>query len=52
MFMVNNNEDRSDWRELCKQAASETDFARLLELTDEILRLLDEQPQRPVQLAS
>jgi hypothetical protein len=50
--MVNFNEDRSDWRELCKQAATETDFGKLLELTDEILRLLDERHERPVQLAS
>jgi hypothetical protein len=46
------SEDRSDWRELCKQAATETNFGRLLELTEEILRLLDEQGERPVQLAS
>jgi hypothetical protein len=41
------SEDRSDWRKLCKQAASETDFTRLLELTAEIIRLLDEQRVKP-----
>ena len=46
------SEDRSDWRHLCQQAATETDFSKLLELTAEILRLLDEQHERPVQLAS
>ena len=46
------SEDRSDWRQLCKQAAQETDFTRLLELTAEIVRLLDEQHEQPVQLAS
>ncbi len=52
-FMANMaNQDRSDWRQLCKQAATETDISKLLELTDQILRLLDEQSQRPAQLAS
>ncbi len=40
------SEDRSDWRTLCKQAASETDGATLLELTAEIIRLLDEQREK------
>jgi hypothetical protein len=40
------SEDRSDWRLLCKQAANETDLTRLLELTAEIVRLLDEQRER------
>jgi len=40
------SEDRSDWRKLCKQAASETDFTRLMELTAEIVRLLDEQREK------
>ncbi len=39
-------EDRSDWRQLCKQAANETDFNKLLELTAEIVRLLDEQREK------
>lgn len=39
-------EDRSDWRQLCKQAAIETDFHKLLELTAEIVRLLDEQREK------
>jgi len=46
------SEDRSDWRQLCKQAAIETDFTRLLELTAEIVRLLDEQRDRSVQLVN
>jgi len=45
------SEDRCDWRELCKQAAVETDISKLLELTTEIIRLLDEQHERPVQIA-
>jgi hypothetical protein len=44
------SEDRSDWRQLCKQAAIETDFNRLLELTAEIVRLLDEQRERGMQV--
>ena len=44
------SEDRSDWRQLCKQAAQETDFTRLLELTAEIVRLLDEQRERSLQV--
>jgi len=43
------SEDRSDWRQLCKQAATETDFTKLLELTAEIVRLLDEQRERSMQ---
>jgi hypothetical protein len=43
------SEDRSDWRQLCKQAATETDFTKLLELTAEIVRLLDEQRDRSMQ---
>ncbi len=46
------SENRSDWRQLCEEAATETDFRKLLELTAEIVRLLDEQHERPVQLAS
>jgi hypothetical protein len=46
------SEDRSDWRQLCKQAANETDFARLLELTAEIVRLLDEQRDQSMQLVN
>jgi hypothetical protein len=40
------SEDRSDWRQLCKQAANETDFTRLMELTAEIVRLLDQQQEK------
>jgi hypothetical protein len=45
-------ENRSDWRQLCKQAANETDLTRLLELTAEIVRLLDEQREKPMQLVN
>lgn len=44
------SEDRPDWRLLCKQAATEKDFNRLLELTAEIVRLLDEQRERSMQV--
>lgn len=44
------SEDQSDWRLLCKQAATETDFNRLLELTAEIVKLLDQQRERFVQV--
>jgi hypothetical protein len=44
------SEDRSDWRQLCKQAAKERDFIRLMELTAEIVRLLDEQRERSRQV--
>jgi len=46
------SEDRSDWRQVCKQAANETDFTRLLELTEEIVKLLDEQRERSMQLVN
>jgi hypothetical protein len=45
------SEDRSDWRQLCEEAATETDLSKLLELTAEIVRQLDEQHERPVQIA-
>jgi len=44
------SEDESDWRQLCKQAATETDFNRLLELTAEIVKLLDQQRERSMQV--
>ena len=34
------------WQELCRQAATEQDPKRLMELTAEIIRLLDEKEQR------
>ena len=45
-------EDRSDWRQLCKEAANEADFARLLELTAEIVRLLDERHAQSMELVN
>ena len=38
--------DREKWMELCRQAAVEQDPKRLLELTAEIIRLLDEKEDR------
>jgi len=34
------------WQELCRQAATEQDPKRLMELTAEIIRLLEEKEQR------
>jgi len=39
-------ERKERWRELCEQAAVEQDPGRLLELTREINRLLEEKEQR------
>jgi hypothetical protein len=39
-------ERKERWRELCEQAAVEQDPTRLLELTREINRLLEEKEQR------
>ena len=36
---------KPDWRLLCEQAAKETDFDKLLELTAEITRLLDQREE-------
>ncbi len=36
----------SDWRSLCEQASKETDSQKLLELTAEIARLLDDKQQK------
>ena len=36
----------NEWRLLCKQASSEQDFEKLLELTNEILRLTDPRLKR------
>jgi hypothetical protein len=38
-------DSKPDWRLLCEQAAKETDFNRLLELTAEITRLLDQREE-------
>ena len=46
------SEDRSDWRQLCKQAANETDLTKLLELTADIVKLLDEQRDGPMQIVN
>jgi hypothetical protein len=39
-------EKRERWEQLCKQAADEQDPEKLMELVDEINRLLDEKEQR------
>jgi hypothetical protein len=36
----------TDWRELCEQASKETDSQKLLQLTAEIARLLDDKQQK------
>jgi hypothetical protein len=38
--------DREQWMELCRQASVEQDPKRLLDLTAEIIRLLDEKEDR------
>ena len=38
--------EKERWMELCEQAATETDSAKLLNLITEINRLLDEKSQR------
>jgi hypothetical protein len=42
--MIGLNEER--WRELCEQVAVEQDSKKLVELTTEIYRLLEEKSQR------
>jgi hypothetical protein len=37
-----------NWMELCALAAQEQDPKKLMELTNEILRLLDEKRERPM----
>jgi hypothetical protein len=39
-------EKRERWEQLCKQAADEQDPEKLMELVNEINRLLDEKEQR------
>jgi hypothetical protein len=38
--------DQERWKELCEQAAKEQDSNKLIELTREITRLLDEKQER------
>jgi hypothetical protein len=38
-------DSKPDWRLLCEQASKETDFNKLLELTAEITRLLDQREE-------
>jgi hypothetical protein len=39
-------EKKERWMELCEQAANEQDSEKLIELANEIVRLLDEKKQR------
>ena len=39
-------EDKPHWTELCQQAAVEQDHEKLMELIDEINRLLEDKEQR------
>jgi hypothetical protein len=40
------NDDEKHWRELCEQAAIETDHDKLVELADKINHLLEERENR------
>ena len=44
--------DREQWMELCRQASVEQDPKKLLELTAEIIRLLDEKEDRLIHRAA
>ena len=44
--------DREQWMELCRQASVEQDSKKLLELTAEIIRLLDEKEDRLIHRAA
>jgi len=44
--------DREKWMELCRQATVEQDPTKLLELTAEIIRLLDEKEDRLIHQAA
>jgi len=33
---------KPDWRQLCEEASKETDFSKLLDLTEQIVTLLDQ----------
>jgi hypothetical protein len=46
--MIGQNEEswREHWRELCEQVAAEQDRKKLIELTTEIYRLLEEKRRR------
>lgn len=39
-------EERDRWKQLCEQAANEQDPKKLLELTREVIRLLEEREMR------
>ncbi len=39
-------DEQNEWKRLCERAASEQDFEKLLELTNEILRLTEPKRKR------
>jgi replication fork clamp-binding protein CrfC len=39
-------DEQSEWRQLCERASTEQDFQKLLELTNEILRLTEPKRKR------
>jgi hypothetical protein len=44
---------QNEWKRLCEQASTEQDFEKLLELTNEILRLTEPKPKAtPFQLST
>ncbi len=45
-----NGGKKERWRKLCEQALIETDPKRLLELTEEVIRLLAEEESRKTDL--
>jgi hypothetical protein len=45
-------QDRQQWMELCRQASVEQDPKKLLELTTQIIRLLDEKENRLIHRAA
>ena len=45
---ANMQKNTDKWMELCELAAKEQNPQKLMELTGEIIRLLDEQKQRPI----
>jgi hypothetical protein len=49
---VHVQEHTEKWLELCKQASTEQDPAKLMKLTAEILRLLEEKDKRLRKLAA
>jgi hypothetical protein len=51
IFEEGEMKDREQWMELCRQASVEQDPEKLLKLTAEIIRLLDEKEDRLIHRA-